>query len=44
MWFLHYAIKLVWLVFYSSSAIQQVSWLLLLPSTECISSSKYGIM
>lgn len=25
MWFLHYAIKLVWLVFYSSSAIQQVS-------------------
>jgi hypothetical protein len=24
MWFLHYAIKLVWLVFYSSSAIQQV--------------------
>jgi len=25
MWFLHYSIKLVWLVFYSSSAIQQVS-------------------
>ena len=25
MWFLHYPIKLVWLVFYSSSAIQQVS-------------------
>lgn len=25
MWFLHYAIKLVWLVFYSSSAIQQAN-------------------
>ena len=31
MWFLHYAIKLVWLVFYSSSAIQQVSGPLLFP-------------
>ena len=31
MWFLHYAIKLVWLVFYSSSAIQQVSRSLLFP-------------
>jgi hypothetical protein len=31
MLFIHYAIKLVWLVFYSSSAIQQVSTPLLFP-------------
>jgi hypothetical protein len=28
MWFVHYALKLIWLIFYSSSAIQQVRWLL----------------
>jgi hypothetical protein len=41
MWFLHYAIKLVWLVFYSSSAIQQVSWPLLLSCASYIPTSKY---
>jgi hypothetical protein len=41
MWFLHYTIKLVWLVFYSSSAIQQVSWPLFFPSAWCIPNSKY---
>lgn len=41
MWFLHYAIKLVWLVFYSSSAIQQVSSPLFLSSAWCTPTSKH---
>jgi hypothetical protein len=41
MWFLHYATKLVWLVFYSNSAIQQVSWPLFLSSAWCILTSNY---
>jgi len=37
MWFLHYAIKLVWLVFYSNSTIQQVS------CTSVVSCAEYFI-
>jgi hypothetical protein len=42
MWFLHYAIKLIWLVFYSSSAIQQVRWALLLLSMTFLLSKLEG--